>query len=275
MPARTAYRRPYTRKPAKATVSRYPKKTFRRKPYNKAVANTVKRVLATKLEKKWMDTVWEYRPLINLTYMVFSLTNVPSGTTGNTRVGEVISPVNLTTRLTFYQGIPQYTTIRVVIFKTLNKGFIPTSDTIGAWNTANGSTYSITNNSNLRSYINNDPGIWDQMSRDEGLQGQLGILSDRKYTCSSRQPGTPATFNFSIKLSGKMHFTVGGNGADKGLYACIMPYNAGTVQGATFNPANGTQATTPAGNTTGPAPTFGGSQACFYEARSRFVYTDA
>lgn len=281
MPSATAYRRPYVAKRKAYTAKRNtgykrPRKSYKR-PTN-TVANTVKRVLARSIESKWMDVglpmgglaggnIQDAALLINGRGTISSLTNVPIGMTGNTRVGEYISPKSISIKLAFPNGIAPGMVVRVLVFRPKTNQFIPTPDAVAAWASGPTNQYGALTRGNIGQLLAYDGSKWDPLSRDEGGSASITVVKNMWITAKDL-PVSTRNFSMYIKPVQKIHFSPGGNGADNGYYMWICGYSYSIPIGACFSTGSNAQIV----KTTDPVPD---TTTIYYRGTARFVYADS
>lgn len=246
----------------KGVASKAPKKTTAL-----AVKKQVQLELTKQLEVKYYRSNYGPTYLMNKTWMVQPLSQVPAGTTAVTRIGEYITPKSIEIRMAFYDGIPEGLQIRVVLFKVRNTGFQPASDTWTGWASGASNQFMITAGT-TGSYLAQDFQAFDPMARNEGVEKQVTIVSDKWLSGSG--VGDPAGARFvhiQQQLSGKLHFTPGyAAGADKGYYLGLCCYNCRVPTGAVFSPGLGNQFINP---TLTPVMTV-----CQWGMTCQLLYTD-
>lgn len=231
------------------------------------VKKQVQAALQRNLERKWLQTTITNTIATNNVFLcVGDLSNVPVGTTGNTRIGEYIRPVMLDIKLCFQEGIPEYTAARVVLFRNKNVGYTMTGDTVSGNSTTAAGT---TTQGTVASVLTASPLVFDPMSNDEGLAGNVTIVKDLWLNSGTNSAATRFV-HWKIKLNGQIHYTVGGQGADNKYMLSITYFNGQLASGQQIC---GAAATSP---TVGyPNSQTGINSNAYVGGTARFYYHDA
>lgn len=275
MPTAASYRR-YAPKRKAYTAKRNAraKKPYAKRSRSTAVANTVKRVLASQEETKWTTTAiaGSGQLLINRFWQCNSVNTVAPGSLYNQRIGEYISPKSLNIRLTLTQGLPASTSLRIIVFKTKLRTYRPTSDTLLGWGSGPSNQFQVQDPATnpLNQWFNADPSAYDAFDLDNSGKGMLLKVKDMTLTQGGAAAGSAKNINMFVKLaSTKLHYTPGDTLPDSGYYVAWQWFNNRVVKGGTIN-TNGDQIISAAVPSTTPPSTLPS-----ITMNAMFKYTDA
>lgn len=160
-------------------------------------------------------------------------------------------------KMTFPQGIPSFTSVKVAIIKLNNDNFLPTGD--GMTNNSGAWTFTRGQLSNLQSELPVNAQPFDTYLRH--------VSADRNFTMKKewhlKQTSAGSAFRqmtYTLPLSGKLRFGPGNTLPDQGYYVVMRVFNPNVGETSYVGTLGQNAAST--------------ATAVTYNIQTRFTYTD-